>query len=162
MPASWLPPCQAALWQAAFLAQAPSKSCHFCRDNQKPADLSLLSSARLMHGKLTINYAGASCKRLADDQRLQGESPEESQCVMCLSEEVLNIHTQKYEVSSFYRIRVERFMQGVFLLSAAAMFIPVIFHTATVKESDSLNRDAPGDFRKMLEAFGVKDKEFTC
>ena len=35
-------------------------------------------------------------------------------------------------------------MQGVFLLSALAMFVPVIFHTATVKESDSLNRDAPG------------------
>ena len=42
------------------------------------------------------------------------------------------------------RLRVERFMQAVFLLSAAAMFVPVIFHTATVKESDSLNRDAPG------------------
>lgn len=52
-------------------------------------------------------------------------------------------------------------MQGVFLLSAAAMFIPVIFHTATVKESDSLNRDAPGGSRKMLKAFEVKDQEFT-
>ena len=35
-------------------------------------------------------------------------------------------------------------MQAVFLLSAAAMFVPVIFHTRTVTETDSLNRDAPG------------------
>lgn len=36
-------------------------------------------------------------------------------------------------------------MQAVFALSATAMFVPVIFHTATVKETDSLNRDAPGE-----------------
>lgn len=35
-------------------------------------------------------------------------------------------------------------MQAVFLLSATALFIPVIFHTALVQETDSLNRDAPG------------------
>ena len=35
-------------------------------------------------------------------------------------------------------------MQAVFALSAAAMFVPVIFHTTRVKETDSLNRDAPG------------------
>lgn len=35
-------------------------------------------------------------------------------------------------------------MQGVFALSAVAMFVPVIFHTTRVKEQDSLNRDAPG------------------
>ena len=35
-------------------------------------------------------------------------------------------------------------MQGVFALSAAAMFVPVIFHTTRVSETDSLNKDAPG------------------
>ena len=42
------------------------------------------------------------------------------------------------------RWRVERYMQGVFALSAAAMFVPVIFHTTRVSETDSLNKDAPG------------------
>ena len=42
------------------------------------------------------------------------------------------------------RWRVERYMQGVFALSAAAMFVPVIFHTTRVTETDSLNKDAPG------------------
>jgi hypothetical protein len=35
-------------------------------------------------------------------------------------------------------------MQAVFALSAVAMFVPVIFHTTSVKETDSLNPDAPG------------------
>lgn len=42
------------------------------------------------------------------------------------------------------RWRVERFMQVVFAISATALFVPVIFHTATVSETDSLNKDAPG------------------
>lgn len=42
------------------------------------------------------------------------------------------------------KYRVERFMQAVFALSATAMFVPVIFHTTSVKETDSLNPDAPG------------------
>lgn len=42
------------------------------------------------------------------------------------------------------RWRVERFMQVVFAVGATALFVPVIFHTATVSETDSLNKDAPG------------------
>lgn len=41
-------------------------------------------------------------------------------------------------------IRVERYMQAVFAVSAIALFIPVIFNRSRVEEADSLNAEAPG------------------
>ena len=43
-------------------------------------------------------------------------------------------------------IRVERYMQAVFAVSALALFVPVIFNrTKAVDEADSLKADAPGE-----------------
>ncbi len=43
-------------------------------------------------------------------------------------------------------IRVERYMQAVFAVSAVALFVPVIFNrTQTTEEADSLKADAPGE-----------------
>jgi hypothetical protein len=44
-------------------------------------------------------------------------------------------------------IRVERYMQTVFAVSAVALFVPVIFNRTQALEADSLNADAPGDCR---------------
>lgn len=44
-------------------------------------------------------------------------------------------------------IRVERYMQTVFAVSAVALFVPVIFNRTQAPETDSLNADAPGDCR---------------
>ncbi|BDA45879.1 Molybdate-anion transporter [Coccomyxa sp. Obi] len=41
-------------------------------------------------------------------------------------------------------IRVERYMQTVFAVSAIALFVPVIFNRTKAAETDSLNADAPG------------------
>lgn len=35
-------------------------------------------------------------------------------------------------------------MQLVFMVSAAALFVPVLYHRTTNEETDSLNKDAPG------------------
>ena len=35
-------------------------------------------------------------------------------------------------------------MQWVFMVSAAALFVPVLYHRTTNEETDSLNKDAPG------------------
>ncbi len=35
-------------------------------------------------------------------------------------------------------------MQIVFAVSAAAVFVPVLYHRTTAEETDSLNKDAPG------------------
>ena len=43
-------------------------------------------------------------------------------------------------------IRVERYMQAVFAVSAVALFVPVIFNrTQATEEADSLKADAPGE-----------------
>ena len=51
-------------------------------------------------------------------------------------------------------------MQAVFLLSAAAMFVPVIFHTTRVSETDSLNKQAPGDNKKSK--INNKNEDGAC
>mmetsp|Transcript_13957 Transcript_13957/g.42093 ORF Transcript_13957/g.42093 Transcript_13957/m.42093 type:complete len:460 (-) Transcript_13957:1680-3059(-) len=42
------------------------------------------------------------------------------------------------------RWKPERYMQIVFAVSAAAVFVPVLYHRTTAEETDSLNKDAPG------------------
>lgn len=43
-------------------------------------------------------------------------------------------------------IRVERYMQAVFAVSAVALFVPVIFNrTQSTGENDSLKANAPGE-----------------
>lgn len=43
-------------------------------------------------------------------------------------------------------VRVERYMQAVFAVSAVALFVPVIFNrTKAPDETDSLKADAPGE-----------------
>ena len=43
-------------------------------------------------------------------------------------------------------IRVERYMQAVFAVSAVALFVPVIFNrTKAPDDTDSLKADAPGE-----------------
>ena len=44
-------------------------------------------------------------------------------------------------------------MQVVFAVGATALFVPVIFHTTTVSETDSLNKDAPGKYKAPDEKF---------
>ena len=47
-------------------------------------------------------------------------------------------------------IRVERYMQAVFAVSAAALFVPVIFNrTRAVEETDSMKAGAPGNPSKL-------------
>ena len=48
-------------------------------------------------------------------------------------------------------VRVERYMQAVFAVSAAALFVPVIFNrTRAVEETDSLKAGAPGDLSVLF------------
>ncbi len=43
-------------------------------------------------------------------------------------------------------VRVERYMQAVFAVSAVALFVPVIFNrTKAPDETDSMKVDAPGE-----------------
>jgi hypothetical protein len=42
------------------------------------------------------------------------------------------------------RLKPEKYMQWVFMVSAAALFVPVLYHRTTNEETDSLNKDAPG------------------
>lgn len=42
-------------------------------------------------------------------------------------------------------VRVERYMQAVFAVSAVALFVPVIFNRTQTTEADSLKADAPGE-----------------
>ena len=43
-------------------------------------------------------------------------------------------------------VRVERYMQAVFAVSAMALFVPVVFNrTKATEEADSLKADAPGE-----------------
>ena len=58
-------------------------------------------------------------------------------------------------------IRVERYMQAVFAVSALALFVPVIFNrTQVADDADSLKGDAPGgDHRCQHACLGSK---FSC
>ncbi len=42
------------------------------------------------------------------------------------------------------RFKPEKYMQLVFAVSAAALFIPVLYHRTRNEETDSLNKDSPG------------------
>ena len=51
-------------------------------------------------------------------------------------------------------VRVERYMQAVFAVSAVALFVPVIFNrTKATGEADSLKADAPGERPMVEQAF---------
>ena len=54
-------------------------------------------------------------------------------------------------------IRVERYMQTVFAVSAVALFVPVIFNRTQALEADSLNADAPGDCRAQRLVLSISE-----